>query len=69
MLVRWLAHRYLLGQSMQLLPGRVRRPHLAEGDADRARVRETVMKLMDVGVYVVVYFTGALFLIGRPTSG
>ena len=36
MLLRWNFHRLMLGQSMQLLPGRVRRPHRDQGDADRA---------------------------------
>ena len=55
----------------QLLPGRVRRPRVAEGDADGARrARDGASSSLDVVVYVVVYFIGTL-LPGRPgaTSG
>lgn len=65
MIVRWLAHRYLLDQSLPFFQdefaGRVSQKIMQTALA----IRETVMKLMDVFVYVVVYFTGALFLLGR----
>ncbi|WP_366656828.1 ABC transporter ATP-binding protein [Fodinicurvata sp. EGI_FJ10296] len=64
MIARWLAHRYVLSQSMAFFQdefaGRVSQKVMQTALA----IRETVMKLMDVLVYVVVYFTGALFLVG-----
>ncbi|HSG66662.1 MAG TPA: ABC transporter ATP-binding protein [Gammaproteobacteria bacterium] len=65
MLVRWLGHRYLLKQSMRFyqdeFAGRVSQKLMQTALA----IRETVMKLMDVFVYVLVYFLGALVLIGQ----
>ena len=65
MLARWLAHRYILGQSLPFFQdefaGRISQKVMQTALA----IRETVMKLMDVFVYVVVYFTGAMFLVGR----
>ena len=64
MLVRWLGHRYLLRQSLRFFhdefAGRVSQKLMQTALA----VRESVMKTMDVFVYVCVYFTGALVLIG-----
>jgi len=65
MLVRWLGHRYLLKQSMRFyqdeFAGRISQKLMQTALA----IRETVTKLMDVFVYVIVYFTGALVLIGQ----
>ena len=65
MLVRWLGHRYLLKQSMRFyqdeFAGRVSQKLMQTALA----IRETVMKTMDVFVYVVIYFTGAAILIGQ----
>ncbi|WP_048306785.1 ABC transporter ATP-binding protein [Halomonas sp. PR-M31] len=64
MLVRWLAHRYVLDQSLPFFQdefaGRVSQKIMQTALA----VRETVMKLMDVFVYIIVYFLGALWLMG-----
>jgi len=64
MLVRWLAHRWLLGQSMSFFQdefaGRVAQKVMQTALA----VRETVMKLTEVFVYVCVYFIGAMVLVG-----
>jgi ATP-binding cassette, subfamily B, multidrug efflux pump len=58
MLVRWLAHRWMLGQSMSFyqdeFAGRVAQKVMQTALA----IRETVMKLTEVFVYVVVYFVG-----------
>jgi ATP-binding cassette subfamily B multidrug efflux pump len=68
MRVRWLAHRYLLEQSLPFFQdefaGRVSQKVMQTALA----IRETVVKLMDVFVYVVVYFTGALILVGRSEA-
>jgi len=65
MLVRWLGHRYLLKQSMQFFQdefaGRISQKLMQTALA----IRETVMKLTDVFVYVLVYFVGAVILIGQ----
>lgn len=64
MLARWLTHRYILGQSMSFFQdefaGRVSQKVMQTALA----VRETVMKVLDIFVYVVVYFVGALILVG-----
>ncbi|MCH8503002.1 MAG: ABC transporter ATP-binding protein/permease [Ectothiorhodospiraceae bacterium] len=65
MIARWLTHRYILDQSMPFFQdefsGRVSQKVMQTALA----IRETVMKLMDVFVFVVVYFVGAMFLVGR----
>ena len=62
MLVRWRAHRQLLGQSLTFFQdefaGRVSQKVMQTSLA----VRETVMKLMDVGVYIVTMFIGTAYL-------
>ncbi|KPP80417.1 MAG: ATP-binding cassette, subfamily B, bacterial [Oceanicaulis sp. HLUCCA04] len=64
MLARWLAHRYVLGQSMSFFQdefaGRVSQKVMQTALA----IRETVMKVLDIFVYVAVYFIGALVLVG-----
>jgi ATP-binding cassette subfamily B multidrug efflux pump len=65
MLVRWLGHRYLLRQSMQFFQdefaGRISQKLMQTALA----IRETVVKLMEVFVYVVVYFLGSVVLIAQ----
>ena len=60
--VRWQGHRWLLGQSLgyfqEEFAGRIATRLMQTALA----VRETVMKLMDVAVYVLAYFIGALTL-------
>ena len=62
MLVRWRAHRQLLRQSLAFFQdefaGRVSQKVMQTALA----VRETVMKLMDVGVYIVTMFVGTAYL-------
>ncbi len=63
MAIRWLAHRYLLKQSVSFyqndFAGRIATKVMQTSLA----VRETVMKLLDVLVYVLVYFTTMLVMI------
>lgn len=65
MSVRWLAHRYLLRQSISFyqndFAGRIATKVMQTSLA----VRETVMKLLDVMVYVLVYFGSMLFFIAE----
>lgn len=60
MRIRWQAHRLLLGQSYQFyqdeFAGRIATKVMQTSLA----VRETIMKLLDVLLYVLVYFTGIL---------
>ncbi|HFD4653783.1 TPA: ABC transporter ATP-binding protein [Vibrio parahaemolyticus] len=63
MSIRWLAHRYLINQSLNFyqddFAGRVATKVMQTSLA----VRETVMKSMDVFVYVTVYFTSMVVML------
>ncbi|MBS9402383.1 ABC transporter ATP-binding protein [Halomonas sp. TRM85114] len=65
MIGRWLSHRHMLGQSLAFyqdeFAGRVSQKVMQTALA----IRETVMKLMDLMVYVIVYFSGAMLLMGN----
>lgn len=65
MSIRWLAHRYLLRQSIGFyqndFAGRIATKVMQTSLA----VRETVMKLLDVMVYILVYFGSILFFIAE----
>jgi len=62
--IRWMGHRWLLGQSLGYFQdefaGRIATRLMQTALA----VREAVMKLMDVAVYILAYFLGALVLAG-----
>ena len=63
MAIRWQAHRYLLKQSVSFyqddFAGRIATKVMQTSLA----VRETVMKLLDVLIYILVYFTSMLVMI------
>lgn len=65
MSIRWLAHRYLLKQSLSFyqddFAGRVATKVMQTSLA----VRETVMKTCDVFVYVLVYFTSIVVILAQ----
>lgn len=65
MVIRWLAHRYLLKQSISFysndFAGRIATKVMQTSLA----VRETVMKLLDVLVYVLVYFTSMVVMVAQ----
>ncbi len=65
MSIRWLAHRYLLQQSVSFyqndFAGRIATKVMQTSLA----VRETVTKLLDVMVYVLVYFGTMLFVVAQ----
>jgi ATP-binding cassette subfamily B multidrug efflux pump len=65
MSIRWMAHRYLLKQSISFyqddFAGRIATKVMQTSLA----VRETVMKTMDVFVYVSVYFTAILVMLAQ----
>ena len=60
MRIRWLAHKYLLGQSLSFyqndLSGRVATKVMQTALA----VRETVMRLLDILLYIVIYFVSVV---------
>ncbi len=68
MSIRWSAHRYLLRQSMAFyqddFAGRIATKVMQTSLA----VRETVIKLLDVMVYVVVYFGAMLFIVATADT-
>ncbi len=65
MSIRWLAHRYLLKQSVSFyqndFAGRIATKVMQTSLA----VRETVTKLLDVLVYILVYFTSMVVMIAK----
>ncbi|BBN81534.1 multidrug ABC transporter ATP-binding protein [Pseudoalteromonas sp. A25] len=65
MAIRWQAHRYLLNQSMSFyhdeFAGRIATKVMQTSLA----IRETVMKLLDVLVYIVIYFGAMLALVAQ----
>ncbi len=63
MIIRWQAHRYLLGQSLGFYQDEFAGRIATKVMQAALGVRETVMKVLDVFVYVIVYFLGALVLI------
>jgi ATP-binding cassette subfamily B multidrug efflux pump len=60
--IRWMAHRYLLRQSMSYFQDEFAGRIGAKLMQTSLAVREVVMKLLDVLVFVVVYFAGAVVL-------
>lgn len=64
MRIRWQAHRYLLGQSYQFFQdefsGRIATKIMQTALA----LRETIMRIIDVLLYMLVYFSGILILAG-----
>ena len=63
MIIRWLAHRYVLDQSMSFYQDEFAGRIATKVMQAALGVRETVMKTADVFVYVSVYFFGALVLV------
>lgn len=65
MVIRWLAHRYLLRQSLAFyqddFAGRIATKVMQTA----LSVRETVVKLLDVLVYISVYFITMIFLLAQ----
>ena len=60
--IRWMAHRYLIRQSMSYFQDEFAGRIGAKLMQTALAVREVVMKLLDVTVFVVVYFVGAVVL-------
>lgn len=64
MRIRWLAHRYLLHQSFGFYQDEFAGRVATKVMQTALGVRETIMTVIDVIVYVGVYFIGALILVG-----
>ncbi|WP_196259192.1 ABC transporter ATP-binding protein [Pelagibacterium limicola] len=60
--IRWMAHRYLIRQSMTYFQDEFAGRIATKVMQTALAVRETVMKLLDVLNYVIVYFIGAVIL-------
>ncbi|MDP2779067.1 ABC transporter ATP-binding protein [Devosia sp.] len=60
--IRWMSHRYLIRQSMSYFQDEFAGRIGAKLMQTSLAVREVVMTLLDMLVYVVVYFTGAVIL-------
>ena len=64
MAIRWSAHRYLLKQSISFFQNDFAGRLATKVMQTSLAVREAVMKLLDVMVYIIVYFSAMLVLIG-----
>ncbi len=64
MIARWQMHRYLLRQSMSFFANEFAGRVATRVMQTSLAIREAVMKLMDILVFVGVYFISALFLVG-----
>lgn len=64
MRIRWQAHRYLLGQSYQFYQNEFAGRIATKVMQTALAVRETMMKLLDVLLYVIVYFSSIVILTG-----
>ncbi|RDH45263.1 ABC transporter ATP-binding protein [Zooshikella ganghwensis] len=65
MAIRWLAHRYLLKQSLSFYQNDFAGRIATKVMQTALSVRETVMKLVDVMVYIAIYFVTMVILIGQ----
>lgn len=65
MSIRWLAHRYLLKQSVSFYQNDFAGRIATKVMQTSLSVRETVMKLLDVLVYIAVYFTSMVVMIAH----
>lgn len=63
MKVRWQAHRYLIGQSLDFFQNEFAGRVATKVMQTALAVRETVMKLLDILVYVSVYFISIVVLL------
>ncbi|MGF1767629.1 ABC transporter ATP-binding protein/permease [Enterovibrio makurazakiensis] len=65
MSIRWSAHRYLLKQSISFYQNDFAGRIATKVMQTALSIRETVMKLLDVAVYISVYFTAMLVMVGQ----
>lgn len=65
MLARWMTHRYMLGQSMAFFQNEFAGRIATKVMQTAQGVRDVLMKVADVFVYIVVFFIGSVFLVGQ----
>ena len=65
MSIRWQVHRYLLGQSMSFFQNEFAGRIATKLMQSSLAIREAVLKLLDVMLYVAVYFSGIVFVVAR----
>lgn len=65
MSIRWMAHRYLLKQSIGFYQNDFAGRIATKVMQTALSIREAVMKLLDVAVYISVYFASMLFMVGQ----
>lgn len=65
MIIRWQAHRFLLGQSLGFFQNEFAGRIATKVMQTSLAVRETVMKLLDILVYVSVYFVSMMLLVAQ----
>ena len=65
MSIRWLAHRYLLKQSMEFYQNEFAGRIATKVMQTSLAVRESVMKLLNVMVYILIYFISMLVVIAQ----
>ncbi|PCI05760.1 MAG: multidrug ABC transporter ATP-binding protein [Hyphomicrobiales bacterium] len=63
MIARWQMHRYLLRQSMNFFADEFAGRVAAKVMQSSLSIRESVMKLMDIAVFVIVYFVSMIVLV------
>src|SRR5690554_7967502 len=63
MRIRWLGHRYLLNQSLSFFQDEFAGRLATKLMQTALAVRETVMKLLDVMMYILVYFGSVIIMI------
>ncbi|MGH8645763.1 MAG: ABC transporter ATP-binding protein [Gammaproteobacteria bacterium] len=63
MIIRWQAHRYLLGQSLSFYQNEFAGRIATKVMQTSLAVREAVLKLLDVMLYVIVYFGGIVVVV------
>ena len=64
MIIRWQAHRYLLGQSLSFFQNEFAGRIATKVFQTALAVRDSVMKTLDVLLFVSVYFSGIVILVG-----
>eukprot|EP00095_Tigriopus_kingsejongensis_P009166 snap_masked-scaffold6421_size3884-processed-gene-0.0 protein:Tk09166 transcript:snap_masked-scaffold6421_size3884-processed-gene-0.0-mRNA-1 annotation:"multidrug abc transporter atp-binding protein" len=68
MRIRWMAHRYMLNQSMQFYQDEFAGRVATKVMQTALGVRETVIKILDVFIYVIAYFLGGMVLVASLDS-
>jgi ATP-binding cassette subfamily B multidrug efflux pump len=68
MSIRWQAHRYLLGQSLSFFQNEFAGRIATKLMQSSLAIREAVLKLFDVLLYVMVYFTGIVVVVASSDT-